>query len=100
MIMKFEEARKIYDIIVKRIKKSNGKILIFVGFDIDALCALRILVCLLRIDHIKYEIIPIESYCQFDTKLDELKKCYEKNFNERDIKAIFLINCDGTRDMS
>jgi cell division control protein 45 len=99
MIIKLEKAANFYSDFVNRLKRSNGKVIIFVGFDIDSLCSLRILVNLLRTDNIPYDIIPVMSHTHIDTKLDELKKIYEESL-QKEIKAFVMINCGGTRDMT
>jgi len=102
MIIDLEHARHCYEEIVKLTKKHNGKVVIFVGFDIDSLCSLRILVTLLRADNIKYEIIPVMNYDQLDSKLEEFKVSYGSigNDSHKAIKAFVMINCGGTRDLS
>jgi cell division control protein 45 len=92
MIIPLENARALYEQIVKRTKSSNGKVIIFVGYDVDALCALRILVVLLRADWVKYEIVPVMNYDQLDLKIEDYKNT--------DAKSFVMINCGGTRDMS
>jgi cell division control protein 45 len=99
MIIKLEKAANFYSDFVNRLKRSNGKVIIFVGFDIDSLCSLRILVNLLRTDNIQYDIIPVMTHSHVDTKLEEIKKIYEESM-EKQIKAFVMINCGGTRDMS
>ena len=93
MIIALENARVCYDEIVKRVKRYNGKVIIFVGYDIDALCTLRILVILLRADWLKYEIVPVMNYDQLDQKIEEYK-------NNSSIKSFIFINCGGTRDIT
>jgi len=102
MIITIENARSCYEEIVNKCKKSNGKVVIFVGFDIDSLCSLRILISLFRSDNIKYEIIPVMNYDQLDLKLEEFKKSFETigNDSNKNIKAFVMINCGGTRDIS
>ena len=102
MIIDLEHARHCYEEIVKLTKKHNGKVVIFVGFDIDSLCSLRILVALLRADNIKYEIIPVMNYDQLDLKLEEFKVSYGSigNDSHKGTKAFVMINCGGTRDLS
>jgi cell division control protein 45 len=93
MIIQLENARICYDEIVKRVKKYNGKVIIFVGYDIDALCTLRMLVFLLRGDWLKYEIVPVMNFDQLDQKIEEYKTIGY-------VKSFILINCGGTRDMT
>jgi cell division control protein 45 len=92
MIIALENARALYEQIVKRTKSFNGKVIIFVGYDIDSLCALRILVALLRADWVKYEIVPVMNYDQLDSKIEDYKNT--------DARSFVMINCGGTRDMS
>ena len=62
MIILLENARICYEEILKKAKHKKEKVIIFVGFDLDSMCSLRILVNLLKSDAIKYEIIPVMNY--------------------------------------
>ena len=72
MIIELELARETYEKIKEKVKKKNGKIIIIVSFDIDALCSLRILVALLRADNIRYEVIPVMNYSMIERKFEDL----------------------------
>src|SRR5690348_255186 len=106
MIIRLDNARSTYEEIIRRVKQANGKVVIFLGFDIDSLCSLRILVSLLRADNVRYEIVPVMNYIILENKLEEFKKTFHNNpldnkvSNSRDIKAFIMINCGGSRDMS
>lgn len=98
MIIKIEDARACYDEIVKRIRrKKGGRLLIFVGFDIDSICSLRLLIMLIRVDSIKFEIIPVFNYENLEKKIEDYKKSHERN---NDICSIVMLNCGGTLDLS
>jgi cell division control protein 45 len=99
MIIELELARETYEKIKEKAKKKNGKIIIIVSFDIDALCSLRILVALLRADNIRYEVIPVMNYSMIEKKFEDLRSMYENN-NQKDISAFFMINCGGSKDMT
>uniref|UniRef100_A0A2S2Q7N6 Cell division control protein 45 n=1 Tax=Sipha flava TaxID=143950 RepID=A0A2S2Q7N6_9HEMI len=73
-----------YDII------SKTKILILVNYDVDAICAVKILKCILRFDNIIYVLVPVKT-------VTELKKAFEEQ--KVDVKHIVLINCGGTLDI-
>ncbi|XP_050425869.1 cell division control protein 45 homolog isoform X2 [Adelges cooleyi] len=73
-----------YDII------SKNKILILVNYDVDAICAVKILQCILRFDNIIYILVPVKT-------LTELKREYDEQ--KADVKHVILINCGGTSDI-
>ncbi|XP_025193122.1 cell division control protein 45 homolog [Melanaphis sacchari] len=73
-----------YDII------SKNKILILVNYDVDAICAVKILQCILRFDNIVYVLVPVKT-------ITELKKAFEEQ--KVDVKYVVLINCGGTLDI-
>lgn len=98
MIIKIEDARACYDEMIKRIRRiKGGRLLIFVGFDIDSICSLRLLIMLIRADSIKFEIIPVFNYENLEKKIEDYKKSYEKN---KDIGSIVMLNCGGTLDLT
>ncbi len=98
MIIKIEDARACYDEIIKRIRRiKSGRLIIFVGFDIDSICSLRLLIMLIRVDSIKFEIIPVFNYENLEKKIEDYRKSYEKN---KDIGSIIMLNCGGTLDLT
>ena len=97
MIIKIDNARICYDEIIKKIRKKNGRLLIFVSFDVDSICSIRLLKNLLRIDSIKFEIIPVMNYDILDKNLEEYRKI---NDEKKDISSIIMLNCGGTIDLS
>jgi cell division control protein 45 len=98
MIIKIEDARVCYDEIIKKSRrKKNSRVILFVGFDVDSLCALRLLITLFRMDNIKFEVIPVLSFDQLNEKINDYKKPYEE---KRDISSIIMINCGGTIDLT
>jgi len=69
MIIKIEDARFCYYEIIKKVRKiKGGRIIIFVAFDIDSICSLRLFISLLRVDSIKFEIIPVFNYENLEKK--------------------------------
>lgn len=98
MIIKIEDARICYEEILKKVKRiKGGRILIFVGFDIDSICSLRLLIMLIRVDSIKFEIIPVFNYENLEKKIEDYRKSYDKN---KDIGSIVMLNCGGTLDLT
>ena len=98
MIIKIEDARICYDEILKKTRRiKGGRLLIFVGFDIDSICSLRLLIMLIRADTIKFEIIPVFNYENLEKKIEDYRKSYEKN---KDIASIVMLNCGGTLDLT
>ena len=95
MIILLEKAYTWYEIINNRIKKhSNGKIVILVSSNIDAIAALRILVGLFKSDVIPYEIIPVQNYDEVDKEIINCQKIQD------DIKGFVFINCIGEIDLT
>lgn len=60
------------------------RILVIVNYDIDAICAIKILQTLFRYDHMVYSIVPIMG-------IAGLRRAYEDN--KEDVKNVLLINC-------
>jgi len=98
MIIKIEDARICYEELLKKVrKKKGGRLLIFVGFDIDSICSLRLLLVLLRVDSIKFEIIPVFNYENLEKKIEDYKKLSE---DKNEIGSIIMLNCGGTLDLT
>lgn len=69
----------------------RGKhILIIVNYDIDAICATKILQSLFRYDHMVYSIVPIMGVAGLQRAFNEHKD---------DIKNVILINCGASIDI-
>lgn len=66
------------------------RILVIVNYDIDAICASKILQTLFRYDHMVYSIVPIMG-------IAGLKRAYAEN--KDDVKNVLLINCGGCLDI-
>lgn len=66
------------------------RILVIVNYDIDAICASKILQTLFRYDHMVYSIVPIMG-------IAGLRRAYAEN--KDDIKYVLLINCGGCLDI-
>lgn len=64
--------------------------MLLVHYDVDALCACKILQDLFKCDNISYTLVPVG-------RISELKSAYEENNEE--IKYVVLINCGGTIDL-
>ncbi|XKL61945.1 hypothetical protein PGB90_001778 [Kerria lacca] len=73
-----------YNVIAKQ------KVLILVNYDIDAICAARILQTILKYDAISYTLIPV-------SKISDLISSYKEHINN--FKYVILINCGGTIDI-
>ncbi|XP_065224624.1 cell division control protein 45 homolog [Planococcus citri] len=73
-----------YNVILKQ------KVLIFVNYDIDAICAAKILQAIFRYDSIVYTLIPVST-------ISDLIVAY--NEHKQDVKYVVLINCGGTIDI-
>ncbi|XP_069698969.1 cell division control protein 45 homolog [Periplaneta americana] len=66
------------------------RILLLVNYDIDAICACKILQSLFRCDSIIYTLVPVQG-------ITDLQKTYEDNCE--DVKYVVLVNCGGTIDI-
>lgn len=66
------------------------RILVIVNYDIDAICASKILQTLFRYDHMVYSIVPIMG-------IAGLQRAY--NENKDDVKNVMLINCGVCLDI-
>lgn len=54
---------------------SLQRLLLLVNYDIDAICACKILQCLFRYDSIIYTLVPVQG-------ITDLQKAYEENSEE------------------
>ncbi|KAH8419723.1 hypothetical protein KR009_001587 [Drosophila setifemur] len=66
------------------------RILIIVNYDIDAICASRILQALFKYDHMLYTVVPIMG-------ITGLKRAYGEH--QGDVKYVVLVNCGGCVDI-
>lgn len=81
----------IQDIKVDFYNKIIGKrILVIVNYDIDAICASKILQSLFQYDTMVYSIVPIMG-------ISGLKRAFDDN--KEDVKYILLLNCGGCIDI-
>lgn len=72
-------------------QKIIGKrILIVVNYDLDAICASKILQTLFKLDNTLYSLVPVMG-------ISGLRRAYTEHKN--DVKHIVLINCGGTVDV-
>lgn len=69
---------------------SGKRIFLMVHYDIDSICACKILQSLLRYKHILYSLAVIKGK-------EDLKVAYRENCN--DVKYFILLNCGGTIDI-
>ncbi|XP_052739177.1 cell division control protein 45 homolog isoform X3 [Bicyclus anynana] len=68
----------------------GNRVLLLVHYDVDAICACKILQELFRCDNVSYTLVPVGG-------LSELKSAYEENNEE--VKYVVLVNCGGTVDL-
>lgn len=66
------------------------RILIIVNYDIDAICASKILQALFKYDHMLYSVVPIMG-------LAGLQRAYAEH--QGDVKFVLLLNCGGCVDI-
>ncbi|XP_060806646.1 cell division control protein 45 homolog isoform X2 [Amyelois transitella] len=68
----------------------GNRVLLLVHYDVDAICACKILQELFKCDNISYTLVPVGG-------IAELKTAYEENNEE--IKYVVMVNCGGTIDL-
>ncbi|XP_006614204.1 cell division control protein 45 homolog [Apis laboriosa] len=68
----------------------NDRCLLLVNFDVDAICACRILQQLLKNDNMIYTLVPVQG-------IQDMVHAFEENCE--DIKNVIFINCGGTLDL-
>ncbi|XP_045454158.1 cell division control protein 45 homolog [Melitaea cinxia] len=68
----------------------GNRVLLLVHYDVDAVCACKILQDLFKCDNISYTLVPVGG-------ISDLKTAYDENNEE--IKYVVLVNCGGTIDL-
>ncbi|XP_076233214.1 cell division cycle protein 45 [Calliopsis andreniformis] len=68
----------------------DDRCLLLVNFDVDAICACRILQQLFKNDNMIYTLIPVQG-------IQDMVRAFEENCEE--IKNVIFINCGGTLDL-
>ncbi|XP_034827921.1 cell division control protein 45 homolog isoform X3 [Maniola hyperantus] len=68
----------------------GNRVLLLVHYDVDAVCACKILQDLFKCDNISYTLVPVGG-------ISELKTAYDENNEE--VKYVVLVNCGGTVDL-
>lgn len=66
------------------------RILVIVNYDIDAICASKILQALFKYDNMLYSIVPIMGISGMVRAFNE---------NKEDLKYVLLVNCGGCMDV-
>ena len=92
MLIKLENAGFCFEEILKLLIKPDDTIIIFVAFDVDSLCTIRIISNLLKHNNKNYTIFPVMSFEHMEKKIIETESS--------NIKALIMINCGGTKDLS
>lgn len=81
----------VHDIKTEFYNQLIGKrILVIVNYDIDGICASKILQSIFKYDHMVYSIYPIMGR-------SGLQRAFQENKN--DVKLVVLINCGGCIDI-
>ncbi|XP_064612801.1 cell division control protein 45 homolog [Liolophura sinensis] len=68
----------------------HQRVLVFVGFDVDGLCAVKILQYLFQCDHVLYTIIPVAGK-------QDLERAFVEN--SEGMKHVLMINCGANLDV-
>ncbi|XP_043253620.1 cell division control protein 45 homolog [Colletes gigas] len=68
----------------------DDRCLLLVNFDVDAICACRILQQLFKNDNMIYTLVPVQG-------IQDMVRAFNENCEE--IKNVILINCGGTLDL-
>lgn len=66
------------------------RILLIVNYDLDAICASKILISLFKFDNMLYSLIPVMG-------MSGLQRAYNEHRN--DVKHVLLVNCGGGIDL-
>lgn len=66
------------------------RVLIIVNYDVDAICASKILQALLKYDHVVYTVVPVMG-------LAGVKRAF--NAHREHVKNVLFINCAGSIDI-
>lgn len=66
------------------------RILVIVNYDVDAICASKILQALLKYDHIVYTVVPVLGVAG-------VRRAF--NAHREHVKNVLLINCGGSLDI-
>ncbi|KAG8237991.1 hypothetical protein J437_LFUL017711 [Ladona fulva] len=69
---------------------SGERLLLLVNFDIDSICACKILQYLFRCDNMVYTLVPVQG-------IKGLQDAYNDNRDE--VKFVLFINCGGNLDL-
>ncbi|KAF4524268.1 hypothetical protein B566_EDAN012031 [Ephemera danica] len=72
-----------YDLLIGK------RVVIFVNYDIDAICSYKILQHLFKYDEILFTMVPVQG-------IQDLRRAFEETPNEN---VVVLINCGGTLDI-
>ena len=79
-----------YRMMVEQAAKGSGActVVMFVGLDVDALCACRILTGLFKVDGVGYRIVPVRSKADVLGSWSALK-------GKEEVRSIVMLNCGG-----
>lgn len=66
------------------------RVLVIVNYDLDAICASKILQSLFKYDHMQYTVVPIMG-------LSGMQRSFAEN--KEDVKFVVLINCGACVDI-
>nr|XP_014340630.1 PREDICTED: cell division control protein 45 homolog isoform X2 [Latimeria chalumnae] len=76
--------KEFYDVLV------NQRVLLLVAFDVDAICACKILQALFHCDHVQYTLVPVASWQELETAFLEHKEQF---------RYFILLNCGANVDL-
>ncbi|EAR84925.3 CDC45-like protein (macronuclear) [Tetrahymena thermophila SB210] len=82
-----------YEKIQKKAINGCVTVFIFVAFDADSLCSLKILTGLLKSDNIAYKVLPVTGFSQLEASIDECQ-------TSESIQSMIFINCGGVLDLT
>ncbi|EEB12937.1 conserved hypothetical protein [Pediculus humanus corporis] len=71
-------------------KLKGQRVLVIVNYDVDAICACKILQALFRTDYISYTLVVVDF-------VEDLKSLFDEH--RADEKYVIFINCGGTLDL-
>jgi len=93
MLIPLHEIRIVFEKISKKSLDGGTSVVIFCSYEVDSLCATRILTGLLKSEGIIYKVIPVSGYTNLRKQVEKLKE-------NRELRSIVFINNGGKFDLT
>lgn len=88
MLFQISQLSLFFQQMKKKLNKRNKKIQIYCSYEVDSICAVKILQILLSQENMRYSIKPVTSISDLKNKLDSIK-------HQQEVGYVFFINCGG-----